>query len=266
MQNISSLKQPLKRALAIISIPFVLSSTGYALFSQQLSVAGDASKPAYSSSQDLSVSYTKAISPQESNWTYSITVNITNNGSTGVTAWLSDFSLPSDYSSVSCTDSSCSQSGNINTAQNSATNATIAPGGTVSYGFTFTTAEPNYRFTSIAVSGTPEITYGTVEGLTVTATAGTTTQSGGIYTTPYSITVSNNSGQEVTGWRILIPWSATNSVSSMEQSVDYTQSASELRIFSTQSLQDNSSHEFNASLSSTDSNWVLDNYVVEGQL
>ncbi len=101
----------------LISIPFVLSSTGYALFSQQLSVTGTATKPAYASSENLSVSYVKTITSSNGSWNYQISVTIKNNGTNGVTAWQSQFSLPSDFSALSCTNSLCSQSGTTNTAK-----------------------------------------------------------------------------------------------------------------------------------------------------
>jgi hypothetical protein len=256
----------IKRVLLLISVPILLTSTGYALFSQQLSVSSSANNPAYSSSQSLAVSYTKTITPSGSNRIYAIAVTITNNGTRAVTAWQSDFSLPADYSALTCTNSTCSQTATTNTAVNTANNGTINAGGTLIYNFTFTTADQNYLFTSLAISGTPIIIYGTVSGLSVTVSAGSRSKQGRTYTFPYTFTVTNNSGQALAGWRFLAPWSTTENVVSMDTTVDYTTSTSQLTILSKQSIQTGTSFQFTGSISSTNSGYTLTGYTIEGQI
>lgn len=251
----------------LICIPLILSSTGYALFSQQLSINASADKPAYSRSQNLLKTYTKTITPSSGKWAYNISVSIKNNGTNGVTAWQSDFSLPNDFTALSCTNATCTQASLTNTAVNTGTNGTISPGDTVTYSFTFTTANQNYLFTSLSISGTPVITYSTISGLTESHSAGTRTKSGNIYTWPYSFTVTNSSGQNISHWRIQCPWdTANNTVASMSTTVDYTQTATQLSIFSKTAVQNGTTFQFSASLTSKSATYVLSGCTIQGQV
>ena len=265
MKRTSKISFPIRQVLALISIPLTLSSVGYALFSQQLSVTANASKPAYSRSQNLSITYVKTISSAANKWNYQINVTIKNDGTKGVTAWKSDFSLPSDFTSLSCTNGNCTQSAGTNSATSTGTNGTIAPGGTSTYSLSFTSADPNYIFTSVSISGTPTQSYQTVTGLSVAAVPGNSTRKGQTYTYPYAFTVTNNSVQNLLGWRILIPWnSATNTVASISTTVDYTITANQLTILSKQPIASNTTFQFNLSIAVNSITYVLTGYTIEG--
>lgn len=261
------LRNPTFRHIAaLVAVPLLLSSTGYALFAQQLSVNASTTSPTYTASQNMSVSYTRTVTPSGSNWLYTIGVTIKNNGTRSLSAWRSAFSLPTGAASISCTNATCTQASSINTAVNTGTNGTVAAGGTVAYTLSFTSALQNYHFTSIDTSGTLTPIYSAVTGLTVSASAGTRTKSGKWYTWPYTFTVTNNSGQNLAGWRILAPWSTTsNQVASMPATVNYVESASQLTILSTQAIANGTNFQFTANLSSTSQTYTLTGYTVEGQ-
>jgi uncharacterized protein affecting Mg2+/Co2+ transport len=240
-------------------------STGYALFSQNLSINANATKPAYTSSQYLFLSYTRSVAPSGSNWRYTYSVTVKNTSSTRtISAWQATFSLPSGYSSVNCTNAGCSQASNVNTAVNTGTNGTINPNGTVTFTFAFTAAQQNYRFSDISVSGTVVPIYQTVTGLTVSVSAGTRVKNKNIYTWPYTITVTNNSGQDLAGWRLLIPWTNSESVDSIPATVNYVATATQLQITSKQGISNGANFQFIASLSSTNSGWSMSGQTVQG--
>jgi hypothetical protein len=241
-------------------------STGYALYSQQLSVGATASYPTFSFTQNMRVTYTTSVSPQGQNWTYTVAVTIYNNGTHDTTAWQSTFSLPAGYSNVSCSSANCTQASNVNTAVNNTSNGTIAAGSSLSYTLTFRTSTQTYTFTSIGASATLAAIYQPVSGLTVTATPGTRTKSGKWYTWPYTIKVTNSSGQNLAGWRMLIPWStSTNQVASMPTTVNYVEAATQLTILSKQAINNGTNFQFVANLSSTNSSWAMTGYSVQGQ-
>jgi len=262
------LRSPIvKRVLMLVTIPLVLTSTGYALFSQNLSVNGDTELPNYTSSQNLSLSYTKSVTPQGQVWTYTISVTVKNNsGTRTVSAWQTTFDLPSDYSNNSCTNATCSVAGTTITAVNSGTNGTINPGSTATYSFTFRSASQTFRFGTITVSGTLVPIYQTVSGLTMTAVAGTRTKSGNKYTWPYTITVTNNSGQNLAGWRITANWSTSETVTSMPATVNYTTTTTQITITSKSAINTGTNFVFVPSLTSTNQNWTLAGYSVQGAL
>jgi hypothetical protein len=173
--------------------------------------------------------------------------------------------LPAGYSSPSCTNATCTQASNVNTAVNTGTNGTINPGATVVYTFTFTYSQSSYKFTNISISGTLVPIYQTVTGLTMTAVAGTRAKHGNTYTWPYTITVTNNSGQNLAGWRIIATWSATETVASMPATVTYTTTTTQITINSTQAINTGTNFVFSPSFSSTNSGWALTGYSVQGQ-
>jgi hypothetical protein len=257
----------LKRALMLVAIPLALTSTGYALFSQQLSVHGTGNVPNYTSSQNLSVSYTQSSAPQGQSQIITTTVTIKNNsGTRGVTAWNSTFDLPSGYSNLSCTNATCSQASNVNTAVNTGTNGLISPGGTVTYTFVFKYTLQTYAFTTITVSGTLAPVYQTMAGLTMTAVAGSRSTKKGVSTWPYTITVSNNTGQNLSDWRIIADWSSTETVASMPTTVNYTTTTTNITITSKSAINTGTNFVFSPSLSSTSTTWVLSGYSVQGSL
>jgi hypothetical protein len=242
----------LRRIATLIAVPLLLSSTGYALFAQQLSVHATATSPVYTATQNLAVSYDRIVTAAGPRWLYAIAVTIKNNGTHDTTAWQSSFSLPADAADVSCTDADCSQANDTNTALNTGSNGGITAGGTEAYSLSFTSATQDYTFTAIDISGTLANTYADISGLSVSASAGTRTQAGQWYTWPYTFTVTNNSGQDLDGWRIRTPWdTGTNQVATMPASVDYLETANQLIILSTQSIANGASFQFTADLSST---------------
>ena len=168
----------LKHVAMLIVIPLALTGTGYALFSQQLSVTANSTAPEYTSSQNLSVNYDKNVAAVGQDWEYTISARIRNNGTADTTSWQSTFSLPEDYSNVNCVDALCSQPNGVLSAANTGANGTIAANDTLTYSFTFRSTEQNYRFTSLGVSGTLAPAYAPVSGLTVLASAGARTQLG----------------------------------------------------------------------------------------
>ncbi len=264
MSNIQTVSIPLKRIALLVAIPLALMSTGYALFSQQLSVTAQTTQPTFSFTQNLTPTYTQAVTPNQGLWTHTVTVTISNNGTSSVIAWQSSFDLPSDYTNVTCISATCSQTNNTNTAVNS--NSTIEAGGTAAYSFTFDTSYQAYTFTNLAVSGTLAPVFQGVSGLAVSVSTGARSQSGATYTRPYTFTVTNNSGQDLAGWEITIPWNTTsNSVSSMPNTVGYTQSSSQLTILSSQALVNGANFQFTTDLSSTNANYLLSGYAVEGR-
>jgi len=256
----------LRHIIMLVAIPLALTSTGYALFSQNLSLHTNATKPNYTSSQNLLLTYTKTVTPSGSNWLYTINATVKNTSSTRtISAWQATFTLPGGYSSITCTNATCSQASNVNTAVNTGTNGTINTNSTATFTFTFISSQQNYIFTSIGVSGTIVPIYQTVSGLTVSASAGTRTKSGKWYTWPYTITVTNASGQNLAGWRVLIPWNTTsNQVSSMPATVNYVETATQLQITSTQPINNGANFQFVPQLSSTNSSWTMSGYTVEG--
>jgi hypothetical protein len=256
-----------KHVILLVTIPLALMSSGYALFSQHLSVNANATEPVYTSSQNLSVSYTKVVAAAAGKWQYTITVKIkNNNGVKSTSSWQSTFSLPAGFSNTSCTNASCTQASNTNTAVNTGTNGTIAAGATLTYTLVFRAASQTYRFTNIGISGVLVPTYSPVSGLTVSASVGTRTKSGKWFVYPYTFTVTNNSGQNLDGWRILIPWNtSTNQVGSMPTTVNYVETSTQLTILSKQAINNGTNFQFTASLDSTSSTYVLSGYSVEGQ-
>ncbi len=265
MRKKRSLKSPIKRIMMLVSIPLVLTSTGYALFSQQLSVAGNANKPAYTSANYLFLSYDKTVTQIGQNWLYTIDVTVKNtSGTRTISAWQSSFSLPNGYTNLSCSSANCSTASNTLTATDTGGNGTITPNNTTTFTYSFQSSQSNYVFSSLSISGTVVPIYQTVAGLSATDTVGNQSKNKNVYTWPYTITVTNNSGEDLAGWRLLIPWTSSNSVDSIPTSVNYVETATELQIMSKQPISNGTSFQFTANLSSTDRNWVMTGYTVEG--
>jgi hypothetical protein len=249
----------------LVAIPLALTSTGYALFSQQLSVNATGNVPNYTSSQNLSVSYSQSSAPSGQNYLITTSVTIKNNsGTQGVTAWNSTFDLPSGYSNLNCSNATCSQTSNVNTAVNTGTNGLISPGGTATYTFVFKYSLPSFKFTTITISGTLAPIYQTMAGLTMSAVAGSGSTKQGVTTVPYTITVSNNTGQNLSAWRIIADWSSTETVATMPTTVNYTTTTTNITITSKSAINTGTNFVFSPSFSSTNSGWVLTGYSVQG--
>jgi hypothetical protein len=171
-------------------------STGYALFSQQLSINAATSSVAYVSTQYTTVAYTKTMTGTGP-YSYSFSpMTIKNNGVTSITAWQVTFNLPPGMTGLSCPGTVvCTQNATTVTIKNGAGNGTIATGGTTSFSFSFSSTTVNYTLQNVMISATFATTYETITGLTVVATTGKKT--GGKY--PLTVTISNNSGQSTAG-------------------------------------------------------------------
>ena len=245
-------------------------SVGYALFSQNLSVATSTIKPAYSSSQDLRVTYSRSVaSAGGGNWNHTLNpITITNYGGTAVTAWQFVFTLPSGFSNLSCTSATCTPSGQVITMVNSGTNGTINPGSSVTVSLTYRTNLQRYTLQNVNISGTLALSFQNMAGLTVSRTVGARTKSGQWYRWPYTFTVTNSTGQTLRAWRITgTPWnSTTNRVNSITATVNYVSGTTTLTMDRTATFTTGTNYVFNTNLESTDINWALTAYPVQGSL
>lgn len=244
-------------------------SVGYALYSQNLSINTSVTKPAYSSSQGLRVTYSRSVASAGSVWSHTLNpITITNNGGTAVTAWQFVFTLPSGFTNLVCTGATCTQNGQVITMVNSGTNGTINPGASVTVSLTYRTSLQQYTLQDVSISGTLALTFQTVSGLTVSRTVGARVKSGQWYRWPYTFTVTNNSGQTIRAWRIVgTPWNATtNRVNSMTATVNYISGASALTMDRTSNMNTGTNYVFSTNLESTDINWALTAYPIQGAL
>ena len=259
----------LPRLALLLAIPLALTSVGYALFSQNLAIGTSTTKPSYTSSQGLRVTYSRSVAPAGQNFTHTLNpITISNLGGTAVTAWQFVFTLPAGYSNLSCTNATCTANGNIITMVNTGTNGTINPGGSITVSMSFRTSLQTYTLQDVSISGTLALTYQTISGLTVTRTVGARTKSGQWFRWPYTFTITNNSGQTLQAWRITAtPWApATNRVNLMPAGVTFVSGASSLVMSRTASFPSGTNYQFTTNLESTNINWALTTYPVEGAL
>lgn len=250
-------------------MPLAITSVGYALFSQNLSINTTTEKPAYTATQGLRVAYTRSVAPVGQNFTHTLNpITISNVGGTSVTAWQFVFTLPSGYSNLACTNATCTANGNVITMVNTGTNGTINPGGSVTVSLSYRTSLQRYTLQNVSISGTLALTYQTMAGLTVTRTVGTRTKSGQWFRWPYTFTVTNNTGQTLSAWRITgTPWApATNRVNLMPAGVSFVSGASSLVMNRTASFPSGTNYVFTTNLESTNQNWALTAYPIEGAL
>ncbi len=255
----------LREALLLVAFPLVFVGTGYALYSQQLTVNGTGRGVTYTSSQGLFVSYAKTVTSSGLNWNYSITFTVKNNGTSTIGSWQVGFDMPTGSTSLSCSASvTCSSTGMSVTAYSTATNKTINAGGQTSFTLSFIAPVQNAVLQNLSVSGLYANTYQTITGLTMTATAGTRTKAGKWYYWPYTIVVTNNSTVDVSAWRITASWSTTETVKTMPTTVNYTTSSTQLTITSKTGVVKGNTFQFVPTLGSTKATWVLTNYSVQG--
>lgn len=257
----------LRHILMLIAIPLVLMTAGYALFSQQLSINTTTPNVAYTSSQNLLATYTKTVAKSGSSWLYTISMTVKNNGSGAVTAWQVAFDLPTGFNQLSCTNATCTTSGVRVTSVNTATNGTINSGATTTYTITFKTSTTTYVLQNMNVSGTLAPIYQNMAGLTISFTRGARTKSGKWYYWPYTFTVTNNSGQNISAWRATANWSnTTNNVQTMATTVNYVAGATQLTITSKTGMANNTTFQFTAKLGSTSTTWNLTGLAIQGSL
>lgn len=255
--------------VTLLAIPLTMSGVGYALFSQDLSINTSAIKPSYTTSQGLRVTYDRTVSPISSVYLHRFNpITITNNGVNPVSAWTLVVTLPTGFTNRTCTNATCSASGTTLTMRNNGTNGTINPGQSVTFSMQFRSALTRYTLQNVNLSGTVVPTYQTMPGLTVSYTKGARSLSGGYYRWTHTFTVTNNTGQTINAWRILgTPWnSSTNRVGTIASTVTYVSGASQLTLTRNAQLLDGANIVFTARLESTNINWVLTTYPIEGSL
>lgn len=244
----------------LLVIPLLVVSTGYAVFTQQLTVTGSAEKPAYSYTNNMSMSYSIAYGTSGQRTVYNITMTVKYNGSGTIESWSTLFDMPSDFTSRTCQATVvCSSVGNRLTVSNGTGNGTINPNGTVTFTLSFqTNTGQGYELQNINVTGILARVYQTMSGLTFTATPGTRTKSGNRYSWPYTIQVTNNSGQAISAWRIQSTnWTSANQITGVSTTVNYVSTATLLTITSKTGLANGASITFNATMSTTNQNWVF---------
>lgn len=260
------LTRQLRHLVALLLIPILLASTGYALFSQQLSINTLTSRPGYQASQNMAVTYSVVYGTQGQNITYAITMVVKNNGATATESWSVLFDLPSaGWSNFGCASSvNCSTNGNRATIVSGSGNGTISSGGQTSFTFNFRSPVDQYQLQNINVSAVTQVVYQNISGLTYNRTIGTRTKKGKNYSWPYTFTVSNNSGQAITRWRIQATWGSSETVAAMASTVDYVAAVPQLTILSKTGMNNGTNFVFTATLSSTNKNWSLPAGTIQG--
>ena len=257
-----------KRFAVLWLVPLLILSVGYAGYSQQLSVHTATTKPAYTSNNNLDLSYSTAVVAKAGKWRFTMSpFKITNSGQADVSAWSVSFSVPAGASNVSCTGAVCSLSGTTMTVTNTTSNGVILAGGSIDVSVVFRLAQTSYVLQDIVVSGTEQPIFQTYGGLTATVTAGATVKKANKYVTPFAITMTNASGADFSAVRVRIPWnSATNKVTTMPAGLGYFVSGSELIIVRPAGLLNGQSATYTVSLSSTSRAWTITTMTIEGNI
>lgn len=248
-------------------MPALIAGTSYALFSQTLTVDGSGALPKYISNNYTTMTYTKTASLAGSTYTYTINpMTIKNNGVTSITAWTVTFKVPADVASITCpTSITCS----INTTTDIVTlsdTITVAAGGTnvvnnTSRPIRFSTTTANYVLQDVTVSATFSTAYATITGLTVVATAGT--KSGGAF--PLTVTITNNSGQPISGWQVTVP-TTRSCTSTVPSGVTYTCTTSVLTYTGAAvAIADGAQYQFNTTVTTTATTWTTSGAAVKGK-
>lgn len=255
----------LRHLALLLSIPLFVSGSSYALLSQNLSIDTQSSEPVYVSTQYLLMTYTKTLTNVSGLKRYSMPITVRNNGPVSVTSWQIVVDLPPDVTARTCpTSVVCSQTGQTLTINNGSGNGTIAKNATRSFTITFRTADPYYTLQNVYISGTYIAGFQTITGLTVSRVQGARTKVGSVYRWPFTFTVTNNSGFNLSAWQITVPWTTARSVISMPAGVTYVINGSSLLITSTAPLANNTTYVFTATLGSTTTTWNL-SATVKGQ-
>lgn len=236
----------------LFAMPVLVLGTSYALFSQTLTLDGTGTLPGYTSNNYTTWTYTKTATLAAGIYTYKLNpFVITNNGVTSITAWQVQFDVPSDTTAITCpTTVTCS----INTTTHVVTitrTVTIAAGASstinnTSNSIRFTTATANYVPQNVNVSATFSTSYVAITGLTVVATFGT--PSGTSY--PLNMTITNNTGQDISGWQVVIPVNRKcTSITGLPSDVTYACTASKITLTGAAvAIADGSSYSFVAPL------------------
>lgn len=261
--------RPLLRQISLLLVlPILMAGSGYALFSQQLSIDATTSIVGYVSNQYTTMTYTKSATFASGVYTYRMNpFTIFNKGVTSITAWQVTFVVPNDTTAIQCpTSVTCS----INNATHTVTitrTVTIAAGASsiINTGnnnaIRFTSAVAAYTPQNITISATFSTAYQTIAGLTVVATAGP--KSGGAF--PLSITITNNSGQSISGWRVTVPTTKT-CTSTVPVGITYTCTASVLTYTgSAISIANGAQYTFATTVTTTMTTWNTSGAAVKGR-
>lgn len=239
----------IKHTLMLLLYPVLIASTGYALFSQELSIDAVSNKPAYTATPNSSMSYTVSKTPSGGLIIYNITATVKNIGAGSTSRWQVKFDLPSGFSQFSCANTvTCTTSGTTVTVNSGTSNSSIPAGGSTTFTFTFRTSVQNYQLQNLYVIGIESV-FHSIGGLTVSAQR----ISGSIlsFSHTYRFTVTNNTGQPVKMWRISgKPWSSSNDVTSMDSRVHWIDTTSEVLIIDTDPIANGTSMTFDAQFSS----------------
>lgn len=254
----------------LLTMPIAVTTVSYALFSQNLTINGGGSSVAYVSNNYTMMSYSSASTLNGSIYTYKINpMTITNNGVTSITAWNVQVTLPSDVASVTCPSTivcSYNATTKVLTITNGTGNGTIAAGGnTVINNATtpiqFATTTAKYVLQNVNISATYSTAYQTIAGLTVVATAGK--KSGGSF--PLTVTITNSSGQSISGWQVTIPVTTT-CTSTVPTGVTYTCTSTVLTYTGAAiSIASGSQYVFSTSVSYKPTSWTTTGAAVMGR-
>lgn len=262
---------PIKHALLLLAVPILVASSGYALFSQQLSIDASTAKPAYSRSQNLLLTYDKVVTVYNANrWEFNLTFTVANQGTSGIDSWHLTFNIPSNANAFKCFDDTvCTNTSGAVVVDNGSSTGIIPAGSSVDFTMRFRLTTDTYTLQNIDISGTFAPVYQTMSGLTVSYTVGTRNRHQGVYYWYYTFTVTNNTGQNLSAWRILADWdSSVNGVwaNGTDNTINYFEDTNQLRLISKSALANNNSFQFVADIGSTDRNWTLGNHSIEGAL
>ena len=255
----------LRQIIILMAIPILLSGVGYAIFSQDLSINAKTSNVAYSSSQNLIMTYVDTVTSHGNRWRHNLEITLKNNGSTSTSSWSVTFHVPDDASQLSCQNTvACSKDGDEVTVSSTTDSGVINAGSELVFTLSFRSGLEKYTLQQIHISGVIEVTYETIDGLTVVVTQGNRTKPNRWYEWPVTIRVVNQSGSAVSGWRVSMNWnSGTDQVNSMPSNLTYITNASQLVITGANSIASSSNYEFTTILRSTDANWTA-NATVQG--
>ncbi len=251
----------------ILVLPLAIMGTGYALFSQQLTINSQAAKPLYYSSQSMFATYNESSTVQGTSTAYTFNpVTITDRGIINMSAWQLQFDVPSDATQLTCdTTVVCTQNANTVTVTNGSTNGNIVAGGSATFTFSFASATPGYVLQNVYISGTYSSSYQTISGLTVGYTAGASSSKGANYTYPYSFTVTNNTGLNLGGWQAVCTWASAPSNFNIGTTVNYVTTANSITFSSTAALANAGSFTFTGSFGIKSSTWAITGCTVQGR-
>lgn len=257
-----------KQLLMLVVIPTAITGTGYALFSQKLTLTNATTKPLYSSSQGIYAQFNKSEAVQGSNTLYNFNpVTITNRGSSAVTDWQLKFDAPTDMSQLTCpTTVTCTQSGATVTVKSGVSNGSVAVGGSTTFTLSFVSAVSHYTLQNIYISGTVPSVMQPMDNLTFTATPGTKGKSGPNSVYPFTFVVDNKTGQDLSAWQASCNWSATPTTSGVPTTVNYTTTATSITFTSKTALANGASISFGATFTIRNGNWPLTGCAVQGKV